>query len=97
MVIPYSYLLQPVFYQGFVEGFKVGTLLFNVILQVVNSFNLRVSGNCVNSAFFTLFAELENLVGYAYVYLEFLILACTIYILAPVYWTQTDGSCYFRC
>lgn len=64
MVAPDGYLTKPAFYQGFIEGFKVGTLLFNVILQVVNSFNLRVSGSCVNSAFFTLFAELENLVGY---------------------------------
>lgn len=64
MVAPDGYLTKPAFYQGFIEEFKVGTLLFNVILQVVNSFNLRVSGSCVNSVFFTLFAELENLVGY---------------------------------
>ena len=37
MVIPDGYLPQPAFYQGFVEGFKVGTLLLNVILQVVDS------------------------------------------------------------
>lgn len=64
MVFPDGDLLEPAFYQGFIEGFKVGALLFDVVLQVVNSCNLRVSGSCVNGAFFTLFAELENLVGY---------------------------------
>lgn len=38
-------------------------LLLVVVLQVVDSLNLGVSGNGVNSAFFTLFAEIENLVG----------------------------------
>ena len=73
MVIPDGYLTKPAFYQGFIEGFKVGTLLLDVVLQVVNSCNLRVSGSCVNGAFFTLFAELENLVGYLVV--GFLLLA----------------------
>ena len=63
MVFPDGDLLEPAFNQGFVEGFKVGTLLFNVILQVVNSCNLHVSGSGVNGAFFTLFAEFENLVS----------------------------------
>lgn len=63
MVTPDGYLTKPAFYQGFIEGFKVGTLRFNVILQVVNSFNLCVSGNGVNSAFFTLLSKFENLVG----------------------------------
>ena len=64
MVFPDGYLFEPAFYQGFVEGFEVGTLHLYVVLQVVNSCNLRVSGSGVNGAFFTLFAELENLVGY---------------------------------
>lgn len=63
MVGPDGDLLEPAFYQGLVELSKVGTLLLDVVLQVVDSFNLGVSGNGVNSAFFTLFAELENLVG----------------------------------
>ena len=37
MVFPDGDLLEPAFNQGFVEGFKVGTLLLNVILQVINS------------------------------------------------------------
>ena len=68
MVFPDGYLFEPAFYQGLIEGFKVGTLLFDVVLQVVNSCNLCVSGSSVNSAFFTLFVELENLVGYLVVY-----------------------------
>ncbi len=63
MVIPDGYLSKPAFYQGLVELSKVGTLLLDVVLQVVDSFNLGISGSGVNSAFFTLFAELENLVG----------------------------------
>ena len=63
MVFPDGNLLEPAFYQGCIEGFKVGTLLLNVILQVVNSCNLRVSGSGVNSAFFTLLSKFENLVG----------------------------------
>ena len=63
MVIPDSDLIKPAFYQGLVEFSKVGALLFNVILQVIDSCNLCVSGSSVNSTFFTLLAELENLVG----------------------------------
>ena len=63
MVFPDGDLLEPAFDQGLVELSKVGTLLLDVVLQVINSFNLRVSGSGVNVAFFTLFAELENLVG----------------------------------
>ena len=63
VVFPDGNLLESAFNQGFVEGFKVGTLLLNVILQVINSCNLRVSGSGVNGAFFTLFAEFENLVS----------------------------------
>ncbi|MGN0181208.1 MAG: hypothetical protein ACI4DP_02175 [Candidatus Ornithomonoglobus sp.] len=63
VVFPDGYLSQPAFYQGFIEGLKVGMLLFNVILQVVDSFNLCISGGGVNGALLALFAELENLVG----------------------------------
>lgn len=63
MVAPDGYLPQPAFYQGFVEGFKVGTLLHNVILQFVDSCNLCIFGSGVNSAFFTLLSKFENLVG----------------------------------
>ena len=37
------------------------------------------------------------LLYHAYVYLEFLILACTIYILAPRYTQQEIGELYGRC
>lgn len=63
-VFPDGDLLEPAFYQCFVEFSKVSALLLDVVLQVVNSCNLCVSGIGVNGAFFTLFAELENLVGY---------------------------------
>lgn len=38
-------------------------LLFDEILQVVDSGNLYISGSDVNSTLLALFAELENLVG----------------------------------
>lgn len=63
MVFPDGYLFKPAFYQGLVELSKVGTLLLDVVFQVVDSFNLGVSGSGVNGAFFMLFTELENLVG----------------------------------
>ena len=63
MVIPDGYLSKPAFYQGLVELSKDGTLLLDVVLQVVDSFNLGSSGSGGYSAGFTLVAELENLVG----------------------------------
>lgn len=63
VVFPDDDWFQPAFYQGLVEFRKVGMLLFDVILQVVNSCNLCVSGSGVNGAFFALLSELENLVG----------------------------------
>ena len=56
MVIPDGYLTKPAFHQGFIEGFEGGTLILDVILQVVNSRNLSVFGSGVNGAFFSLFA-----------------------------------------
>lgn len=63
MIIPDGYLFQPAFNQGFIEFSKVGTLLLDEILQVVDSGNLCISGSSVNSTLPALFAELENLVG----------------------------------
>ena len=63
MVFQDGDLLEPAFYQCFVEFSKVSALLLDVVLQVINSCNLRVSGSGVNDAFFTLFAEFENLVS----------------------------------
>lgn len=51
MVIPDGYLSKPAFHQCFIEGFDGGTLLLDVVLQVVDSFNLGVSGSGVNGAF----------------------------------------------
>lgn len=63
MVFQDGDLLEPAFYQCFVEFSKVSALLLDVVLQVINSCNLCVSGSGVNGAFFTLFAEFENLVS----------------------------------
>ena len=62
VVFPDGDLFEPAFYQGLVEFRKVGTLLFDVVLQVVNSCNLCVSDSSVYGVFFALFAEFENLV-----------------------------------
>lgn len=64
MVFPDGYLFEPAFNQGLIKFSKVSTLLLDVVLQVVDSFNLGVSGGGVNGALPALFAELENLVGY---------------------------------
>ena len=63
MVFPDGYLPHPAFNQGFIEFSKVGTLLLDEILQVVDSGNLCVSGSCVNGTLPALFAELENFIG----------------------------------
>lgn len=63
VVFPDDNLLEPAFNQGFIKFSKVSALLLDVVLQVINSCNLRVSGSGVNGAFFTLFAEFENLVS----------------------------------
>lgn len=62
VAVPDCDLLEPSFYQCLIENFEGSTLLLNEILQVVNSCNLCVSGGSVNSAIFSLFTELENLV-----------------------------------
>lgn len=63
MVFPDDNLLEPAFNQGFIKFSKVSALLLDVVLQVVNSCNLRVSGSGVNGAFFALFPEFEDLIG----------------------------------
>ena len=63
VVIPDGDLLKPAFYQSLIEFRKAGRLFFDVILQVIDSCNLCASGSSVNSAFFTLLTELEDLVG----------------------------------
>lgn len=63
MVLPDDDSLKPAFYQGLVEGFQVCGLLLDEILQFVDAGNLCVPGSSVNRAFFSLFPELEDLVG----------------------------------
>lgn len=62
MVIPNCNLLKPSFYQCLIENFEGSTLLLNEILQLIDTLNLCVSGGSVNSAIFSLFTELKNLV-----------------------------------
>ena len=63
MVFPDGDLLEPAFYQCFVEFSKVSARLLDVVLQVINCCNLCVPGSCVNRTFFSLFSEFEDLVG----------------------------------
>ena len=63
MVFPDDDLLEPALYQGLIKFSKVGTLLLDKILQVIDSLNLCVPGGRVNRTFLALLAELEDLVG----------------------------------
>lgn len=68
---------------------SVGTTLsffLNVILQVIDSCNLYISGGCVNSAFFALFTELENLVG------NFIVGFLVISLLRSSFWSSISCS-----
>ena len=63
VVLPDNDPLKPALYQGFIEGFQVCGLLLDEILQLVDAGNLCVSGGSGNRTFFSLFPELEDLVG----------------------------------
>ena len=63
VVLPDNDPLKPSFHQGLVEGFQVCGLLLDEILQLVDAGNLCVSGGSGNRTFFSLFPELEDLVG----------------------------------
>lgn len=63
MVFPDDNLLEPAFNQGFIKFSKVSALLLDVVLPVVNSCNLCVSGGGINRALFALFPEFEDLIG----------------------------------
>ena len=63
VVLPDNDPLKPALYQGLVEGFQVCGLLLDEILQFTDAGNLCVSGGGINRALFTLFPELEDLVG----------------------------------
>ena len=52
---------------------RVGTLLLNKILQIVDSCNLCISGGNFNGALLALFTELENLLGNLIVMIQILV------------------------
>ena len=63
MVIPDSDLLDPASYQRFVKFGEVGSLLCDIILQVVDSLYLLVPCGGVDGGLLAEFSEPENLVG----------------------------------
>ena len=63
VVIPDDDSLKPALYQGIVQGFQVRGLLLDEILQFIDAGNLCIPGRGVNSAFFSLFPEFEDLIG----------------------------------
>lgn len=63
-VIPECDLLDPASHQCFIEFCKIGGLLRNVILQVVNSLYLFISCGCINGCFLAKFSESEDLIRY---------------------------------
>ena len=63
VVLPDDDSLEPALYQGLVEGVQVCGMLLDEILQFIDAGNLCVPSSSVNRAFFSLFPELENLIG----------------------------------
>lgn len=61
VVFPDGYLFEPAFNQGFIKFSKVGTLLLDEILQVVNSCNLCISGGGIDGVLPALFSECKYL------------------------------------
>ena len=64
VVIPDGNLLDPASHQCFIEFCKIGGLLRNVILQVVNSLYLFISCGCIDGCFLAEFSESEDLIRY---------------------------------
>ena len=62
-VIPDGYLLDPASHQCFIEFCKIGGLLCDVILQVIDSLYLFVPCGCINGCFLTEFSESEDLMA----------------------------------
>ena len=71
VVLPDNDPLKPALYQCFIEGFQMCGLLLDKILQFIDAGNLCVSGGGINRALFSLFPELEDLVGNLVVVLPF--------------------------
>ena len=64
VVIPDGNLLDPASHQCFIEFCKIGGLLRNVILQVVNSLYLFISCGGIDGCFLAEFSESEDLIRY---------------------------------
>lgn len=60
VVIPDGDLFKPAFYQGLIEFSKVGVLLFDVILQVIDSCNLCKAVVATVTAFFAISAGFDH-------------------------------------
>ena len=63
-VIPDCDLLDPAPHQCFLEFCKIGGLLRNVILQLVDSLYLFISCGGIDSGFLAEFSESEDLIRY---------------------------------
>ena len=63
-VIPDGYLLDPASHQCFIEFCKIGGLLCDVILQVIDSLYLFVPCGGIDGCFLAKFSESEDLIRY---------------------------------
>lgn len=64
MVITDGYLLDPASHQRFIEFYKEGGLLRDVILQIVDSLYLFISCGGIDGSFLAEFSEPEDLIRY---------------------------------
>ena len=64
VVIPDGYLLDPASHQWFIEFCKIGGLLCDVILQVVDSLYLFVPCGGIDGCFLAKFSESEDFICY---------------------------------
>ena len=63
VVIPDGYLLNPASYQRFVKFGEVGSLLHNIILQVIDSLYLFISYGSVDGGLLAQFSKPEYFIG----------------------------------
>ena len=63
VILPDNDPFKPAIYQCFIEGFQMCGLLLDKILKFIDAGNLCVPGSSVDGAFFSLFSEVEDLVG----------------------------------
>ena len=64
VVIPDGYLLDPASHQCFIEFCKIGGLLCDVILQVIDSLYLFVPCGGIDGCFLAKFSEPEDFIRY---------------------------------